>query len=78
MAIKRKLESHKKVCENKNFCNIVMPYEDAYILEFNLYHKSDKAPFTIYVDLQWLKKMIDECKNYPPKSCTTKAGEHIP
>ena len=55
-----------------------MPYEDAYILEFNLYHKPDKAPFTIYVDLQWLKEMIDECKNYPPKSCTTKAGEYIP
>ena len=23
-----KLESHRKVCENKDFCNIVMPSED--------------------------------------------------
>ena len=25
---KRKLESHKKVCENKDFCNVVMSFED--------------------------------------------------
>ena len=25
---KNKLESHKKVCGNKDFCNIVMPSED--------------------------------------------------
>ena len=32
---KIKLESHKKVYENKNFCNVVMPSEDTKILEFN-------------------------------------------
>ena len=25
---KDKLESHKKVCENKDFCNVVIPSED--------------------------------------------------
>ena len=30
-----KLESHKKVCENKYFCNVVMPSEDTKLLEFN-------------------------------------------
>ena len=25
---KNKLESHKKVCENKDFCNVIMPSED--------------------------------------------------
>ena len=34
---KNKLESHKKVCENKNFCNVIMPSEDTKILEFNQY-----------------------------------------
>ena len=24
----KKLESHKKVCENKDFCNVIMPSED--------------------------------------------------
>ena len=29
------LESYKKVCENKNFCNIFMLSEDTKMLEFN-------------------------------------------
>ena len=41
---KSKLDSHKKVCENKDFCNVVMLSEDSKILEFNKYQKSDKAP----------------------------------
>ena len=32
---KNKIESHKKLCENKDFCNIVMPSEDNKILEFD-------------------------------------------
>ena len=49
---KNKLKSHKKVCENKDFLNVIMPSEDTKILEFNQYQESDKAPFTIYADLQ--------------------------
>ena len=30
-ATENKCESHKKVCENKDFCNIVMPSEDTKI-----------------------------------------------
>ena len=33
----KKLESHKKVCENKGFGNLMMPSEDIKILEFNHY-----------------------------------------
>ena len=48
---KNKLESHKKVCENKDFCGVEMPSEDIKILKFNnQYQKSDKAPFNIYPD----------------------------
>ena len=32
---KCKLESHKKVCENEDFCGVVIPFEDTKILEFN-------------------------------------------
>ena len=32
---KSKLQSHKKVSENKDFCNVVMPSEDTKISEFN-------------------------------------------
>ena len=34
---KNKLESHKKVCENKYFCNVIMLSEDTEILELNQY-----------------------------------------
>ena len=58
-----KLESHKKVCEIKDFCNIAMPSIDIKILEFNQYQKSDKTPFIIYADLECLIEKIDGCKN---------------
>ena len=41
---KKKRELHKKVCENKDFCNVIMPFEDTKILEFNHHQKSDKSP----------------------------------
>ena len=75
---KNKLESHKKVCENKDFCNVIMPSEDTKILEFNQYQKYDKAPFIIYGDLACIIEKTDECKNSPENSSTTKASEHIP
>ena len=34
---KNRLESYKKVWENKYFCNVIMPSEDSKILEFNQY-----------------------------------------
>ena len=61
----KKIESHKNVCENKDFPNVVMPSEDTKILEFNQYQKFDKAPFTIYADLECIIEKIDGCKNNP-------------
>ena len=49
---KNKLEAHRKVCENKAFCNVVMLSEDTKILEFNLIQKSDKALFFVYANLE--------------------------
>ena len=72
-----KLESHRKVCENKDFCKIVMPSKDTKILEFNKYQKSDKAPFIIYAGLECLTEKTDGCKNNPENSFTTKVSEHI-
>ena len=42
-----------------------MPSEDTKILEFNQYQKPDKAPFTIYVDLECIIEKIVGCKNNP-------------
>ena len=45
--IKNKLKSHKRVRENKDFCNIIMPSEATELLEFTQYQKLDKAPYAI-------------------------------
>ena len=74
---KNKLESHKKLCENKRFSNVFIPFEDTKILGFSQYHKSDKAPFTIYADLESLIGKIDGYKNNLEKSSATKVSEHI-
>ena len=78
MVKQNKFQLHKKVCENKDFCNIIMPFEDIKILELNQYQKSVKAPFIFYVDLQCIIEKIDGCKNNPEKLFTTKSSEHIP
>ena len=44
-----KLELYKKVCENKDFCNAIMPSEDTKIV---------KAPFIIYADLECIIEKI--------------------
>ena len=55
-----------------------MSFEDAKILEFNHYKKSDKAPFIIYADLECLIERTDGCKNNPGNSSTANLSEHIP
>ena len=77
-AKENKLQSHKRVCEYKDFCNITMPSKDTKILEFNQYQKSDKAPFITYADLESKIEKIDGCKNNPENSSTTKVRKHIP
>ena len=64
-ATENKFHWHKRVCENKDFCNIIMPSADTKILEFNPNQKSDKAPFIIYSDLECIIEKIDACKNNP-------------
>ena len=58
-----KREFDKKLCENKDFCNVVMSSEGNKVLEFNQYHKSNKSAFIIYTDLECLTQRIDGCKN---------------
>ena len=39
---------------------------------------ADKALFIIYADLECTIENIDECRNNPKKSSTTKVSKHIP
>ena len=68
---KNKLESHKKVCENRNYCNLEMPNEDNKVIKYNQGKKSIKYPFIFYADLECLLKKISTCYNNPEKSSTT-------
>ena len=57
---KNKLKSHKRVCEDKDFCNVIMPSADIEILEFNPYQKSDKESFIIYADIECIiERLMD-------------------
>ena len=77
-ATESKLQSHKIVCQNKDFCDIIMPSEGTKILKFNQYQKSDKAPFIVYPDLECIIEKIDGSKNNPENSSTSKVNEHVP
>ena len=72
------LESHKKVSENKDFCNVIIPSEDTEILEFNNYQKSDQVPFIIQAVFECMIGKIDGYKNNPENSSTLKASKHVP
>ena len=71
---KNKLELHKKVCENKDFCNLIIPSEDTKILEFNQNQISVKSPFIIHADLECLIEKIVGCKSNPENAFTTKVS----
>ena len=51
---KNKLESHKKICENHDYCHVEMPTKDNNIIKYNHGEKSMKVPFIIYADLECL------------------------
>ena len=75
---KTKLESHKKICENRNYCNIEIPNECNKIITYNQGEKSIKSPFIIYADLECLLEKISTCYNNPEKSSTTEINQHTP
>ena len=41
---KNKLEAHKKICENHDYCHAEMPNEDNKIIKYNQGEKSIKSP----------------------------------
>ena len=67
-----KLNVHKKICENHEYCNIEMPSPNNNIIKYNQGEKSLGLPFIIYADLECL--MFDN----PDLSSTTKINQHTP
>ena len=73
-----KLNAHKKLCENHDYCNIEMPSNDNNLINYNKGEKSLKLPFIIYADLECLLEKISTCYNNPNLSSTSKINQHVP
>ena len=73
-----KLEAHKKICENHDYCHVEMPTKDNNIIKYNHGEKSMKVPFIIYADLECLLEKMSTCLNNPNESSTTKINKHTP
>ena len=68
----------KEYVKTKIFLNTNLLSEDTWIFEFNQYQKSDKAPFTIYADIQFTIETVDVCKNNSENSSTSNVSKYIP
>ena len=75
---RNKLEAHKKICENHNYCNVEMSTKNNNIIKYNQGEKSIKLPFVIYADLECLLERMSTCQNNPNESSTTEINKHIP
>ena len=75
---KNKLEAHKKICENHDYCHVEMPTKDSNTIKYNQGEKSIKLTFVIYADLECLLEKMSTCINNPNESSTTKISKHVP
>ena len=73
-----KLEAHKKICENHDYCHVEMPIKENNTIKYNHGKKSMKLPFVIYADLECLLEKMSTCMNNLNKSSTTKINKHTP
>ena len=74
--IKNKLEAHKKIWENHEYCHVEMTTNDNNIIKYNQGEKSIKLPFVVYADLECLLEKMSTCQNNPNKSSTTEINKH--
>ena len=75
---KNKLEAHKKICENRDYCHVEIPDKDNNTIIYNQGEKSIKLPFVVYADLECLLEKMSTCYNNPEKSSTTKINKFTP
>ena len=74
---RNKLEAHKKICENHDYCHVEMPTKDNNIIKYNQGEKSIKLPVVVYADLACLLEKISTCQNNPNESSTTEINKHV-
>ena len=75
---KNKLEAHKKLCENRDYCHVEMPTKNNNTIKYNHGEKFIKLPFVVYADLECLLEKMSTCYNNPEEPSTTKVNKHTP
>ena len=75
---RNKLEVHKKICENHDYCNVEMPTKDNNIIRYNQGEISIKLPFVVYADLECLLEKMSTCQNNLNELSTTEITKHVP
>ena len=75
---KNKLEAHKKIWENHDYCNVEIPTKDNNIIKYNKREKSMKLPFVVYADLECLLEKMSTCQNNPRESSATEINKQAP
>ena len=73
-----KLEAHKKICENHDYCHVEMPTKNNNIIKYNHGEQSMKLPFVIYAVLECLLEKMSTCIDNRNESSTTKINKHTP
>ena len=73
---KNKLEAHKKICKNHDYCYVEMPTKNNNIIKYNHGEKYMKLPFVIYADLECLLEKMSTCIDDPNESSTTEINKH--
>ena len=66
------LKKHDRLCDNHDYCNIVMPSKDKNILKYNSGEKSLNVANLIYFDLESLPIKNNSTQNNPEHSYTEK------
>ena len=69
---KKKLKKHEEICNNHDSCRIEMPDWVNRTIKHNPGEKSLKAPFAIYLDLEFLFKKVQFSQNNPETPYTEK------
>ena len=75
---KNKLEAHKKICEDHDYCHVEMPTKDNNTIKYNQGEKSIKLPFVVYANLECFLEKIITCQNNPNASSATEINKHTP
>ena len=73
---RNKLQVHKKICENHDYCNVEMSTKVNNIIKYNQGEKYIKLPFVVYADLECLLEKMSTCQNNPNESSATEINKH--